>query len=49
VEPAVGGTALSLSMWIGIGLVILGAVLWFAFGRVGGVNQGGEMLTPAVA
>ena len=47
VEPAVGGTPLSFSMWIGIGLVTVGAVLWFAFGRVEGVNQGGQMLAPA--
>jgi phosphatidylglycerol:prolipoprotein diacylglycerol transferase len=49
VEPAVGGTPLSLSMWIGIGLVIVGAALWFAFSRVGGVNQGGQLVTPAAA
>jgi phosphatidylglycerol:prolipoprotein diacylglycerol transferase len=47
VEPAVGGTPLSLSMWIGIGLVILGTVLWAAFKRAGGVNRGGEMVVAA--
>jgi phosphatidylglycerol:prolipoprotein diacylglycerol transferase len=33
-EPAVWGTPLSISMWLGLGLVIGGAALWFAFGRV---------------
>ena len=51
VEPGVGplidGFALSLSMWIGIGLVITGAILWLGFSKAGGVNQGGQMLTPA--
>jgi phosphatidylglycerol:prolipoprotein diacylglycerol transferase len=32
-EPAVWGTALTLSQWLGMGLVIGGIILWFAFGR----------------
>lgn len=35
VNPAVAG-GLSLSMWVGLGLIGAGAVLWFAFGAVGG-------------
>jgi hypothetical protein len=42
VEPAVGGTPLSLSMWIGVGLIVLGVALWFFFNRIGGENRGGE-------
>lgn len=48
VEPAVG-LSMSLSMWIGIGLVAGGILLWFAFGYVGGTNQGGRELQPAMA
>ena len=32
-EPTVWGTPLSLSMWLGLGLVLGGAALWVAFGR----------------
>jgi phosphatidylglycerol:prolipoprotein diacylglycerol transferase len=49
VEPAVGGTPLSLSMWIGVGLVVTGAALWLAFNRFGDVNQGGTLIKPAAA
>lgn len=49
VGPTIGGMSLSLSMWIGLGLVITGIILWIGFGKVGGVNQGGQILTPAVA
>jgi phosphatidylglycerol:prolipoprotein diacylglycerol transferase len=53
VEPGVGpqiaGMSLSLSMWIGLGLVITGIVLWFAFSKAGGLNQGGQPLTPVPA
>jgi phosphatidylglycerol:prolipoprotein diacylglycerol transferase len=35
VEPSVWGTRLSLSMWLGLGMVLLGAVLWVAFGKAG--------------
>jgi phosphatidylglycerol:prolipoprotein diacylglycerol transferase len=48
VEPAVG-LSMSLSMWIGIGLVAGGILLWLAFGLVGGTNQGGRVLQPAMA
>lgn len=41
VGPTIGGFSLSLSMWIGIGLVVTGLILWFGFSRAGGVNQGG--------
>jgi phosphatidylglycerol---prolipoprotein diacylglyceryl transferase len=33
-EPAVWGTPLSLSMWLGLGLVAGGAALWVVFGRL---------------
>ena len=33
VEPAVWGTPLSLSMWLGLGMVGLGIILWIAFGK----------------
>ncbi len=49
VEPGVGGTPFSLSMWIGVSLMVLGIVLYFAFSRVGGLNQGGRSLEPAIA
>lgn len=32
-EPAVWGTSWSLSMFLGVGMVILGVALWVAFGR----------------
>jgi phosphatidylglycerol:prolipoprotein diacylglycerol transferase len=32
-EPPVWGTPLSISMWLGLGLVIGGIALWVAFGR----------------
>jgi phosphatidylglycerol:prolipoprotein diacylglycerol transferase len=44
VGPTIAGMSLSLSMWIGIGLVITGIVLWFGFSRAGGLNRGGEMI-----
>ena len=44
VGPMIGGMSLSLSMWIGVGLVITGIILWFGFGRAGGINQGGLIL-----
>jgi phosphatidylglycerol:prolipoprotein diacylglycerol transferase len=34
VEPAVWGTPWSLSMWLGVGMVVLGAGLWVAFGKM---------------
>jgi phosphatidylglycerol:prolipoprotein diacylglycerol transferase len=34
VEPTVWGTPFSLSMWLGLGLVALGAAMWIAFGRI---------------
>jgi phosphatidylglycerol:prolipoprotein diacylglycerol transferase len=49
VGPTIGGMSLSLSMWIGVGLVMTGVVLWVGFGRAGGLNQGGEMVAAAVA
>ena len=42
VGPAIGGMALSLSMWIGVGLVITGVILWVVFNKFGGLNQGGS-------
>ena len=33
-EPPVWGTPLSLSMWLGLGLVLGGAILWVGFGRL---------------
>jgi hypothetical protein len=33
-EPPVWGTPLSLSMWLGLGLVVGGIVLWVGFGRL---------------
>jgi phosphatidylglycerol:prolipoprotein diacylglycerol transferase len=44
VEPPVFHSPLSLSMWIGLWLIALGALLWFAFSKVGGINQGGRVL-----
>ena len=49
VGPTIGGMAFSLSMWIGVGLVITGAVLWIAFSKIGGLNQGGENMKGTVA
>lgn len=49
VGPTIGGMAFSLSMWIGVGLVITGAVLWIAFSKIGGLNQGGENRMGTVA
>jgi phosphatidylglycerol:prolipoprotein diacylglycerol transferase len=49
VEPPILHSPLSLSMWIGVILVIAGAGLWFEFSRAGGRNQGGQSLSPAVA
>lgn len=34
-EPTVWGTRLSLSMWLGIGMVVLGVGLWVLFGKMG--------------
>jgi phosphatidylglycerol:prolipoprotein diacylglycerol transferase len=42
VEPPVFGTKLSLSMWIGVWLVGLGALMWVVCSQMGGVNRGGE-------
>ena len=42
VEPAVGrlfGYGLSLSMWIGIGLMLIGSLLWVVFGKFGKVTM----------
>ena len=49
VEPPVGPLPLSLSMWLGIGLMISGAILWFEFSRAGGRNQGGQSIATAMA
>lgn len=40
VEPAVWGTPLSLSMWLGMGMVLLGIVLWVAFGKLAPIALG---------
>lgn len=44
VGPTIAGMSLSLSMWIGLGLVLTGIILWLGFSKLGGVNQGGQML-----
>jgi phosphatidylglycerol---prolipoprotein diacylglyceryl transferase len=33
-EPTVWGTSLTLSMWVGLGLAILGIALWVLFGKL---------------
>ena len=48
VEPPVG-LSMSLSMWIGVGLVVVGGVMWIAFGAVGGVDAGGMHRSSAAA
>ena len=44
-EPPVWGTPLSLSMWLGLGLVLGGVILWVGFGRL----ASGASLRPAPA
>ena len=46
-EPTVWGTPLSLSMWLGLGLVLGGAALWVAFGRAWSRSPAGT--APAAA
>lgn len=43
VEPAVWGSALSLSMWLGLGMVGLGIVLWIAFGKAAPIEGRGSL------
>jgi phosphatidylglycerol---prolipoprotein diacylglyceryl transferase len=45
VEPPVWGSSFSLSMWLGILLVGAGGTLWMVFRGVGGLNQGGQMIS----
>ena len=48
VGPTIGGMSLSLSMWIGVGLVVTGAALWIGFSKAGEVNQGGMGVSPVL-
>jgi phosphatidylglycerol:prolipoprotein diacylglycerol transferase len=49
VEPPVWGSSFSLSMWLGILLVGAGGALWLVFRALGGLNQGGRVLSEGSA